>query len=551
VTSNDLNLMGNLPERMKPLKQIEKLQLSYPSTHLTGFDDLAAATALFGEEYTLIFKGLWYNLLSYRIRTSMISVGRLKPDGRISPLFVVNSGRGKGEIKRVQKMYVEYFNGKIREPTSLHAEQLVGKSVYIKRDKRHEERKGYLRSDFLIIDEAFNLLSSSDLHYSEARKYIRTALDPYPDNTVSKQLVELGEDHALEYEPECPITLFVQPLQFENDILVLEGDIRRFILIYVYMGDSNKIDALEKRIFDSSNDEASIYKFCEKIEQLNTFETFNMAHEAKIAFAELSILLVQRGESYSKKISNFMEMIVFTLQNNLLKFSAIQAFQNNRSTIEILDIETAYVDLFEIMEHEYEYVEIKVFGNLDYGDGWRGARLKDQESLRWLHEKGAISENVSKVSIKEFEDKLRGIFGVKERQARKYKNKYEENGWIKSKTAPNISKVWLTFDPIKDWDITEATEATGAPYQKYRSLVKKIESTNNQTHRGTASVAPVAPDENSLDHEESIDIHRPQDYESMSDNDLCAAAYHGNDQDAKNILDARILAKTTAKKEGA
>lgn len=534
-----------IPKKLRK-EGIEKLNLKYPTKHLLGYDELKAATALFGEEYTLIFKALWYCLVSYQLRTSKISVGRLKPDGRISPLFVINSGRGKGELKRVQKNFVKYFNGKCKEPTSLHAEQLVGKSVYLKKEKQHEERRGYLRSDFLIIDEAFNLLSSKDLHYSEARKYIRAALDPYPQNTVSKQLVELGEDHTLEYEPECPIILFVQPLMFENDILVLEGDIRRFIPVYVFMGESNKVNALKKRVFDSYTDEDSILSFCSMVKELEVLKSFTMSSDAKVRFAELSIHLMERGESYSPKIANFMEMIVFTLQNNLLKFSAVQAFQHTRSVIEVEDVELAFMDLFEVMEHTYQYVEYKIPGNLDYGDGWHGARLKDQEALEWLYEIRATSEESSNISIKEYEDKLMEIFNVKSRQAQKYKNKHESKGWIKSKKGPNVSKVWLNFDPEESERIG-ALPALGAPYQQYQKIVKNLKSYESFNTKGCAGNAPNAGiKSNDIKKSESLeDDHIDEgkiDYESLGDEDLWNIAYHENNPEAQAILEARVLA---------
>jgi len=134
-----LNASDSLPNMIEATTpKIEKISLEYKTDHLLGYDELTTATALFGDEYKLIFKTLWYILLSYQIRTSKLSVGRIKPDGRISGLFIINSGRGKGELKRVQKEYVKYFNGNYREPTSLHAEQLVGKSVYDKKNKEYE-----------------------------------------------------------------------------------------------------------------------------------------------------------------------------------------------------------------------------------------------------------------------------------------------------------------------------------------------------------------------------------------------------------------------------
>lgn len=515
--------------------------LEYITSHLLGHNELSAATALFGDEYSLIFKALWYNLVSYQIRKSKLSVGRLKPDGRISCLYIINSGRGKGELKRVQKEYINFFNGKCREPTSLHAEQLVGKSAYNKIQKEYEERKGFLRADFLIIDEAFNLLSSKELHYSEARKYIRTALDPYPQNTICKQLTELGEDHVLEYEPECPINLFVQPLRFETDILILEGDIRRFIPVYVFMGNSDKVAALKRRVFDSYTDETSILKFCKEISCLEIFESFTMSSEAQKKFAKLSVYLVERGEYYSSKIANFMEMIAFTIQNNLLKFAAVQAFQHHRQVITIEDVELAFMDLFEIMEHTYSFVESKIPGSLDYGDGWNGARLKDQDVLKWLYEKKATSEEDSTISIQQYEDKIKETFNVKDRQARKYKNKHESRGWIKSKNAPNISKVWLTFTPDVS-DASPASQVSPAPYHMYQKIAKNIESYSKPTPNGCAgdtSVAPVTNDNTQDDHE------------TLADEDLQGIASNLNDPrapDALNEIGLRQIQQKNSKK---
>ncbi len=510
--SNDLNLspMTALPGNLEIEENTTTiLDLEYISDHLTGFNDLKESTALFGEEYEPIFKVLWYNLVSYLIRKSELSVGRLKPDGRISVIYIINSGRGKGELKRVQKEFVAYFGGKCREPTSLHAEQLVGKSIYDKKKKEHLERRGYLRGDFLIIDEAFNLLSSNELHYSEARKYIRTALDPFPNNTVCKQLTELGEDHVLEYEPECPINLFVQPMKFENDILVLEGDIRRFVPIYVNMGKNDKTNALERRVYDEATDTDSINKFCNEISTLEVFESFSMADNAKKRFVEHSTKLVERGDFHSAKMANFMEMMAFTLQNNLLKFSAVQAFQHGRAKIEVTDVELAFMDLFEIMDHAYEFIDLKVPGTLDYGDGWQGARLKDQEALSWLQEKGATSEKASKVSIKEYENKLREIYNVKSRQAAKYKNKHQSNGWIKSKKAPNVSKVWLNFEP--ESNPLPALHVTDAPHRAYKKIVEKYRHKKIPYSNNVAGNAPIA----SIDTSESRDFNHLHNEEGV------------------------------------
>lgn len=501
--SGDLKMLssGKNEPKLEENKQY-KIQLEYPTKHLMGFDDLESATALFGNEYKLIFKVLWYNLLSYKIRISNIRAGRIKPDGRVSVLFVINSGRGKGEIKRVIKDFVKYFEDNVREPTSLHAEQLVGKSVYIKKEKKHEERRGYLSADFLIIDEAYNLLSSGELHYSEARKYLRTALDPYPHNTVSKQLTELGENHALEYEPKCPIDLFVQPIMFENDTLILEGDLRRFIVVYVSMGGIDKTESLKKRLFDMNDDEDAINHFCEKVNSLDQFDSFTLSDRSKNLFFELSLALISRGELYSKKINNFMEMDAFTLQNSLLKFSAIQAFQNGRDVIESEDVELAFIDLFEINEHTYQFIESKIPGNLDYGDGWQGARLKDQEALRWLYERNALDKN-NALALSDYLNEIMNIFNVKERRAYDILKSHYEKLWIQKGKNQDGKTVWLKFTPEDSCTNCNMQSGTNSNNEiikidqsmsKYYYLINKYDKLINNTHLTPVQTAISASD---------------------------------------------------------
>jgi hypothetical protein len=130
---------------------------------------------------------------------------------------------------------------------------LVGKTVKNSKTGEFYHNKGYLNDDYVVIDEAYQLLTSSDLKYAEARKYIRVALDPDPDNTVHKRTTEYGRDGALEFNPHCPISLFVQPIRFENEILVLEGDIRRFTIAYPLIQSSNVSETLRRRIFDESD----------------------------------------------------------------------------------------------------------------------------------------------------------------------------------------------------------------------------------------------------------------------------------------------------------
>lgn len=436
---------GNNQANVKEEKR--KLELKYKTQHLSGYDDLETATSLFGKEYKIVFKVLWYTLISFNIAISRIKAGRIELDGRISPLFVLPAGRGKNQIKTVIKKSIQGLRCVYGEPTSLHAEQLVGKTVKNSKTGEFYHNKGYLNDDYVVIDEAYQLLTSSDLKYAEARKYIRVALDPYPDNTVHKRTTEYGRDGALEFNPHCPISLFVQPIRFENEILVLEGDIRRFTIAYPLIQSSNVSETLRRRIFDESDNNAALDNFIKLISSMQPIESFQFSEDAKKSLEHLSNDLYQQGVSYSHKIACLNESIIYTSQNTLVKFSAIQAFQHGRSTVESIDVIFAYMDLFEIMEHTYNFIEAKIPGSLDYGEGWNGAVENDQQVLQWLHENGANSK-ANAIPKQQYIDKIKELFGIENRQAESvYKKHFEVDGWIGKTKKQKKVFVWLKFQP--------------------------------------------------------------------------------------------------------
>jgi hypothetical protein len=88
--------------------------------------------------------------------------------------------------------------------------------------------------------------------------------------------------------------------------------------------------------------------------------------EAIERYNELHLLLIEFGEGYSKKGSSFTEIIGFSLQNWFLKMIAILANSHKRTEASIFDVEMAFVDLLEFLDSNFEYVERKVQGSLDY-----------------------------------------------------------------------------------------------------------------------------------------------------------------------------------------
>jgi hypothetical protein len=186
--------------------------------------------------------------------------------------------------------------------------------------------------------------------------------------------------------------------------------------------------------------------------------------------------------SYSEKIRNFTDTIGHTLMNWLMKLAAIQAFQHHRSAIEIEDVELAFLDLFEFMEHEYQYVSDKIPGSLDYGEMWLGATSHDQVMLKWLYDRGANSLENSDISIREYQDVIMAEFMVEEKQARRITKKHRDNGWISTKQGQHESFVWLSFDPYENtkgsgWTLDMRTPQDSDSIEsqnEYYKIIKKI-----------------------------------------------------------------------------
>ena len=473
-----LRIKTNDNNKLYEVDDAHKFQPIYPTSHLKCFDDLLDATGLKGNEYKSIMKPVWYNLVSLLIAKTELELGSIIVDGRIHILIFLPSGSGKTEIKKTIQRILNKMNKSNIEPTSFHPEQFMGKvAVDIKNGERHyRQLPGHLSLDYVIIDEGKNLLTSKDPIFSESRKYLRYATDQYPNNTITKKSVDIEQGHALSYEPHCCVCIFCQPFHMIEEF-VLDGDLRRFIVSYILMVGTDKTKQFEMRVREKRDYKGSIDNFCNFLDSINIPENFELTEEATDTFVELHRLLVKRGSNKSPKILNFIKMIDYSIQNMLLKFSAIQALQESKGIIERRHVELAFIDYSEILEHTYDYIENKILGTLDYGENWNGAFNKDKELLKWLHEQGATSKENSKVSIKEYKEKIMEVYNVKEKQAGRYKAKHEEKGWIESKKGQHDSKVWIKFKPKIESSLGLNKVRVDKDFRdKYTEIINKYDS---------------------------------------------------------------------------
>jgi hypothetical protein len=176
---------------------------------------------------------------------------------------------------------------------------------------------------------------------------------------------------------------------------------------------------------------------------------FYFTDDSKSRLKKLHMELIKQGLNHSKKGRNFIEMIGFSLQDTLVKMSCIQAASRMRNEVQIEDVEYAYVDLAEFLQCTLDFIEQKIYGNLDYGVSLNGFNEEDIKCLNWLVGQGALTPDDSKVSINAFIQYIMRVFTLTESGATYRYNKMKENGWIDSKKIGQYdSRVWAKFETI-------------------------------------------------------------------------------------------------------
>lgn len=469
-----------------------KMEIAYPTKHLLGYDKLSQATGIIGREYHIIKKITWYSILSTKIANKTLRLGRIKTDGRLSILIVLGSGKGKSEFKSLikevlgefmvrDKSSIEERKVKCEEVSSYHPDQFIGK-VKVHNNKNTRDTtpiKGFLALDYLVLDEALDLLKAKEPVYKESRRALRLGAD---GKEIYKKNVDAHLDEALKYETKCVLCLFAQPKPLDSDF-VLDGDARRFLIGYVNLHGVNQDEARIKNIKDDEINEKTLIKdITNEFNKLTVPYEFKVDNDAKKTFEELYELLYQRGMAYSYKIADFTEVNKFTMANMLLKMAAIQALQCSSGAITEKHVELAFVDYCEILEHSYEYIETRVIGELNYSEKWQGAAGKDKDVLGWLYSEGATSEETSKVSIADYKGTIKEYLDVKDRQAGNILKKHRKNGWVESSQSKHSSKIWITFTPDfrgamvagMQLDINKKLQ------NKYYEIINKYELNSNE-----------------------------------------------------------------------
>ena len=435
----------------EPPQALSCEDLLYPTFHLKNFDYLDKATGLYGKGYKLPVKAIWYVLHGQIIKKKIVKLGGVEADCRMNFVFILKSGRGKQEIENVIKKVCDGLGETVTEPTSYHPEQLVGKVVQERKTGEYRQDKGHLGDDILIFDDAIELVKSQKAFYRESRRYITKALNPIGENRITKRQTGVPREETLGYYPTCSIQILLQPVNISDEV-VKSGFFRRFLFLLPEIELCKEIFS-QKTQGDGTPKSQALKIVLDHLKDLRedgSSSELTFSEDAKSRFNELHSLLFEYGEKNSKKVSRYTEMIGFPLLNLFLKMIAILANSEKRTEVLVSDVEMAFVDLLEFLDSNFDYVEQKVQGSLDYGDKDQPTG-HDLKMLEWLKVKGALSHDASKISISAYLNEISNEFQVSPDVARNWYKKHVKKGWIKGKQeGAHDSRVWLTFKLDED-----------------------------------------------------------------------------------------------------
>jgi hypothetical protein len=337
---------------------------------------------------------MFYSLLANQLKFNKFSMESKQLDLRLNILLQLKAGHGKKNYEYFIKRTIESLGKEYQEPTSYHPEQFVGKIVVKERkndDNEYEFVPGTLASDFLVIDEAHAILTRKD--NEECLRYIRTALDPINENTITKKQVNVPDAHKLKYDPTCTMLLLTQPISRINEDLLMRGSFRRFVVLFVDTTGNERRSARRASQFLTLR--ANVHdkmwlKWIEFNKKLSEYTNLQyICHDASAIDDYLDQSEIDARE-YGKEVMEYFNTAQFTIKQNIFKMSIIRAiieYKGDKNTITITEdnIKSAIDDWHAIWMPQVHWIAQQM-------------SIDSLTPLRWLEDKhGALMNLINKM----------------------------------------------------------------------------------------------------------------------------------------------------------
>lgn len=415
---------------------------------------------VYGKSYEPVKKALFYSLIGNALKPvnssneaglseitkdvlkqKMIRLGSILLDTRINLFIPMKSGHGKKAFEEAVKRTMKELKLKHAEPTSFHSEQMVGKTVFRDKHDKGIANLGYFSCDFLVFNEAIEFLTEN--RFQDGRDYMNKALDPIGQNELMKKSVDALEGEEIRYHPVCTVAMFFQPLSFKHH-LVTRGLLRRGLIPFIETPFAERIQALTTRLKDTTDIEACEKKWVNFLKKTSERKwNWKFTEKAIEYVIKRTEHLVNQGMRRGRKSKAYTRIMMFDLQNFLLKMSAIQATCDEREEVRVSDVENAYNDLKVFWELQLNFIATKIRDEIDYQDH---IKPKLRDCLNILDEHECYSLKESPLSRSMYDKLIAERLEVSPSSARlTYRYKLRDMGLIDSKQkGRRDSRVWLT-----------------------------------------------------------------------------------------------------------
>jgi len=401
--------------------------------HLHAFDLVDAELGLEGKEYYSVKKIMNYRVESLKQKTITISVGKEWTDNRLHVLFFGGAGTGKGVLKsaiRLNKDAVECSGAR----TNL--EQLIGKI-----DKKQNEIEGYFRKECLDVDECHTLITEEDRSLGGVMREFRIAMDTYGRNTVDKKNVDA--ERFLSFNPTTRFGFY------SHDTILPP--------VFFDLGTARRLFAFELKPIEVDEDAAIKSLLLEnKTAELKEYINQKDWNASSRGFSKEGIQeLIYWIKAWNKfcllnknqRIRLLGRRMFFSGKQYFMRLSTILSLMRNEPEVTNVTVKQACFDCFQFL-----LSTVQIYGNKSImtlsRDIWKTSDLNEAMLFEWMHYKGALTKDGSKVMIAEVQNQIQDIFGVtSERQAKSIYKRMKKNGFIHDYKGQHTSVAWLGFAP--------------------------------------------------------------------------------------------------------
>lgn len=414
-------------------------------------DTLNKAVALHGHEYVPIVLAHYYSYLGHVLRPHKIVLNDIRIDTRLHVAVPIESGWGKGNyIDVTRELIKEYLHERYESPTSYHAEQLVGKVVYDTKARKGEPKyfhnKGYLDADFLVFNEARELIDNTE--YLESRKYLKESQDMIGRNQITKRGVNIPEKYTLRYCPQCTCSYYYQPMQIDADKYT-DGFMGRTLHPYSPVDENTQRTSVEASLLSTPTGRGNLAKFGEWLagfQNLDNPDGWIFGEDSRRVIVDRTHELVDYGLSRGGNPAAFTKLKTHRLKNALIIMSAIEAQARSKSfTVTPEHVNFAGDSLALIYKHELDFVDKFVKGNI--GVTARQVPKYIINIVGLLDTYGAYSKESSTLSVEQVKTLTHEVlYPTKSaHSATHYYVKARGEGYIASEQeGQHDSRVWVT-----------------------------------------------------------------------------------------------------------